>query len=94
MRKAYLILFTQRLCSLLMHCCSRGNSNQPIWLDDVPCSSSDVCIADCINCPTNEDCGHSEDITVECCELCTCNHYIVDSSGKLDWSVVFNSIQA
>ena len=69
------VIFTQRPCSLLMHCCSRGNSSQPIWLDNVPCSSSDVCLADCINCPSNENCEHYEDITVECCESCTCNHY-------------------
>ena len=73
--KCVLILFTQRPCSLLIHCCSRARANQPIWLDNVPCSSSDVCLADCINCPSDEDCGHPEDITVECCESCTCNRY-------------------
>ena len=51
-----------------VHCCSRGSSSQPIWLDDVSCSSSHACLADCINCPSDENCGHSEDVTVECCE--------------------------
>ena len=75
--KCVVILFTQGPCSILMHCCSRGNSSQPIWLDNVPCSFSDVCLADCINCPSDENCGHSEDVTVECCESYTSN--IVDS---------------
>ena len=73
-KKCVVILLTQSPCS---HCCSRGNSSQPIWLDNVPCSFSDVCLADCINCPSDENCGHSEDVTVECCESYTSN--IVDS---------------
>ena len=64
----HLHIATCRSCSLYIHCCSRGSSSQPIWLDNVPCSSSDVCLADCINCPSDENCEHFEDITVECCE--------------------------
>ena len=51
---------------------STGNASQPIWLDNVQCfSSSTSCLADCETCPSSEyhDCTHSEDITVECCEL-------------------------
>ena len=53
---------------------STGNSSQPIWLDNVQCfNSSTSCLADCETCPSSEyhDCVHSEDITIECCELYT-----------------------
>ena len=51
---------------------STGNISQPIWLDNVQCfSSSTSCLAYCETCPSSEydNCGHYEDITVECCEL-------------------------
>ena len=51
---------------------STGNASQPIWLDNVQCSSSSTsCLAYCETCPSSEydDCTHSEDVTVECCEL-------------------------
>ena len=51
---------------------STGNISQPIWLDNVQCSSSSIsCLAYCEACPYSEyaNCHHSEDITVECCEL-------------------------
>ena len=50
---------------------STGNASQPIWLDNVQCSSSSTsCLAYCETCPSEyANCGHYEDITVECCEL-------------------------
>ena len=53
---------------------SRGSYPQPIWLDNVQCNSStSSCLAYCETCPSSEyakfKCGHSGDITVECCEL-------------------------
>ena len=51
---------------------STGIVSQPIWLDNVQCSSSSTsCLAYCKTCPSSEyaNCDHSEDITVECCEL-------------------------
>ena len=48
---------------------STGNASQPIWLDNVECSTSTLdCIGNCASCPFVEDhnCGHFEDITVEC----------------------------
>ena len=53
-------------------CFSTGNVSQPIWLDNVQCIDSLLlCLADCETCPSSEyhDCSHSEDVTVECCEL-------------------------
>ena len=53
-----------------LFCRSRGNSSQPIWLDDVYCSYTHSCITGCQRCSFAEhsDCSHSKDITVECCE--------------------------
>ena len=49
--------------------CRQGSSSQPIWLDDVPCSSSLPCIGDCVSsCPVAHNCAHSEDITITCCK--------------------------
>ena len=48
---------------------STGNFSQSIWLDDVQCFFSTYnCIADCASCPSAEyhDCGHHEDVTIEC----------------------------
>ena len=53
-------------------CFSTGNVSQPIWLDNVQCIDYLLlCLADCETCPSSEyhDCSHSEDVTVECCEL-------------------------
>ena len=47
-----------------------GTSSQPIWLTNVPCSSSYTsCLATCgSTCPSSQvsNCGHSEDMTLEC----------------------------
>ena len=50
---------------------STGNVSQPIWLDNVQCSSSSTsCLAYCETCPSFEYANcHSQDVTVECCEL-------------------------
>ena len=51
---------------------STGNISQPIWLDNVQCfDPSTSCLAYCETCPSYEytDCVHSEDVTIECCEL-------------------------
>ena len=48
---------------------SDGLSSQPIWLDNVQCTSSVTnCLAYCENCPSYEyhDCSHSEDVSLEC----------------------------
>jgi hypothetical protein len=46
----------------------RGDPGQPIWFNNVSCSSLETCLSSCQNCPTNEnrDCAHSEDITLQC----------------------------
>ena len=64
----YLIIITLFLV-LQIFLYRRGNSSQPIWLDDVPCSSSLPCIADCVRfCPVTHNCNHSEDVTITCCK--------------------------
>ena len=40
----------------------------PIVLDDVYCDFPSGCIGYCQQCQTSHDCGHSEDITIECCK--------------------------
>ena len=48
---------------------SDGSSSQPIWLDNVRCtSSSTICLANCEGCPSSQyhDCSHSEDVSLEC----------------------------
>ncbi len=51
---------------------STGNSTQPIWFDNVHCSTPNLkCLANCIKCPSSEvhNCVHSKDITLECSKL-------------------------
>ena len=47
-----------------------GTSSQPIWLTNVPCSSSNTsCLVTCgRSCPSSQvsNCGHSKDVTLEC----------------------------
>jgi hypothetical protein len=45
-----------------------NNTNQPIWLDNVRCSSVQSCLSLCQMCPEKEwhDCVHAEDITIQC----------------------------
>ena len=54
------------MCYLLY---SNGLSSQPIWLDDVQCTSSVTsCLGYCESCPSYEyhNCVHSEDVSLEC----------------------------
>ena len=46
----------------------RGNSSQPVWLSNIPCTSTRSCLSDCIDCPSSRSCDHFEDITIECRE--------------------------
>ncbi|XP_019849182.1 PREDICTED: neurotrypsin-like isoform X2 [Amphimedon queenslandica] len=45
-----------------------GSSSQPIWLDNVICSSSSNCLAYCESCPATQyhNCRHSEDVALGC----------------------------
>ncbi|XP_011405889.2 PREDICTED: lysyl oxidase homolog 2-like [Amphimedon queenslandica] len=45
-----------------------GSSSQPIWLDNVVCSSSYSCFAYCESCPSSQfhNCLHSEDVALGC----------------------------
>ena len=57
---------------ILITCTFRpGESSQPIWLDDITCHKSDLCLDSCQSCPSQEyhDCSHSEDVTLECSML-------------------------
>ena len=48
---------------------SNGLSSQPIWLDNVQCTSSSTkCLAYCEGCPSYEhhNCVHNEDVSLEC----------------------------
>ena len=57
------------LASLIFNTHSRGSSNQPTWLDDVDCAiNGSSCIQSCQMCPSRQihNCGHAEDITIEC----------------------------
>ena len=51
------------------HLSISGTFSQPIWLDNVDCSSSSyTCLTTCESCPSSESvfCSHSEDITLDC----------------------------
>uniref|UniRef100_A0A1X7VFW6 SRCR domain-containing protein n=1 Tax=Amphimedon queenslandica TaxID=400682 RepID=A0A1X7VFW6_AMPQE len=45
-----------------------GPSSQPIWLNNVTCSSTSNCLATCESCPATQyhNCGHSEDVALGC----------------------------
>ena len=49
---------------------SEGNIDQPIWMDDILCSTDEeVCLQSCQKCPSTNhdvDCTHLEDIAVSC----------------------------
>ena len=48
---------------------SNGLNSQPIWLDNVQCTSSSTrCLAYCEVCPSYEhhNCVHNEDVSLEC----------------------------
>ena len=48
---------------------SYGSNSQPIWLDNVQCTSSSTsCLAYCEGCPSHEyhNCVHNEDVSLEC----------------------------
>ena len=68
----YIQKLQRNMTSMFFLFFSTGNISHPIWLDDVQCfSSSKSCLAYCETCPSYEytNCVHSEDVTVECCEL-------------------------
>ncbi|XP_011409236.2 PREDICTED: neurotrypsin-like [Amphimedon queenslandica] len=48
-----------------------GSSSQPIWLDNVICSSSSTCLAYCESCPATQyhSCRHSQDVALGCGKL-------------------------
>uniref|UniRef100_A0A1X7VF72 SRCR domain-containing protein n=1 Tax=Amphimedon queenslandica TaxID=400682 RepID=A0A1X7VF72_AMPQE len=71
-----------------------GSSSQPIWLDNVICSSSSYsCLATCESCPATQyhNCGHSQDVALGCefdstyttssNSLSTCQYADPSSSG-------------
>ena len=46
-----------------------GAVSQPIWLDNVFCSTSTyTCLTNCASCPSYEyhDCSHEEDVVLDC----------------------------
>ena len=52
-----------------MYLYSAGTSSQPIWLNNVTCTSSSTnCLAYCESCPSFQyhNCNHSKDVSLEC----------------------------
>ncbi|XP_011405883.1 PREDICTED: neurotrypsin-like [Amphimedon queenslandica] len=45
-----------------------GSDSQPIWLNNVDCTSSSLCFAYCQSCPSSQSssCGHSQDVALGC----------------------------
>ena len=44
-----------------------GEGSGHIWLDNVKCAGTEVSLLDCEhNAWDDEDCGHSEDVTIRC----------------------------
>uniref|UniRef100_A0A1X7VEB2 SRCR domain-containing protein n=1 Tax=Amphimedon queenslandica TaxID=400682 RepID=A0A1X7VEB2_AMPQE len=45
-----------------------GPSSQPIWLNNVTCSSTSNCLATCESCPATQyhNCGHNRDVVLGC----------------------------
>ena len=66
-----------RLIILNFYHYSTDNTSLSIWLDDVYCPYllylHSNCISDCAGCPSVEyhNCGHYQDVTVECSMLKT-----------------------
>ena len=45
----------------------QGNKNYPIWIDDSACTGSELTLSECFNNgPGNHNCGHNEDVGVQC----------------------------
>ena len=60
-----------------------GSIFQSIWLTDVICLSTALCITQCQSCPTSDvsTCFHFEDITLDCgmpAKICISNSYLVE----------------
>ena len=48
---------------------SAGSSSQPIWFNNLQCTSSYTkCLTYCEKCPSSQyySCDHSEDVSLEC----------------------------
>lgn len=47
-----------------------GIASQPIWLNNLQCTSNEICISDCQSCPSgqsnSDSCTHSLDVSLKC----------------------------
>lgn len=55
---------------------SPGGTDEPVWLVDVMCSTTENCLTYCQGCPSvrNEECFHTDDATLTCSKPSTCSH--------------------
>ena len=66
----YQNLYISSLTIIILNTHSQ-ESTKPIWFDNINCSYTYSCIRSCQMCPSSENhnCGHSEDIKIECGKL-------------------------
>ena len=71
-----------------------GDSNSPIWLDDVDCRGDESEISDCAHLKLGEhNCGHHEDVGVECSVSIIYNIIFIQTSLKLLYYILFSLIR-
>ena len=73
-----------------------GQGTGPIWLDIVQCTGSETHLVNCTNSGIGRhNCGHNQDIGVNCLGMLTCMHSLIILCRMLitiklcDWSYIY-----